>query len=629
MLKKLRIAFCAALMCIPPALAHAQLTISASVDKDTMHLNDTLTLTVTVTGATTDVGDPQLPSIPNFSVYSSGQSQNIMIINGRISSSIKYQFSLIPRFVGNATIGAVTLHYHNTDYSTKEISVKVLPPTGGGGQSSSATQVPQPPQSQQPQQQQRRTKQHGGQKQSDQSSRDVFVSAKVDKKSAYVNEQINLSVKFYTAVSLMGNPDYVAPEAKSFLSEDLPPLRNGQETIDGKTYYVTEIKTALFGAAPGTASVGSALVRYQVRQDVDMDPFDPNFFQSFFAKGLATAVTRETKTDPLVVTINPLPEDGKPASFTGAVGNFHIMSSVDRRELKTGEAASLAITIEGVGNLKAITAPEMPDLPSLKIYDVVSSLNLKKDKDIVQGSKTFKAVMIPKATGKITIPAISFSFFNPETGKYQTVSSLPLELNVQQGDAAAQQMSFTPGAQAEVTSLSEDIHYIKENGGDVYFSKLPGKLAALGLVNLTALLLCGLAFGFEKFNALRNSDTALLRYRKAYPAAKTRIRDAEAMFSRNQHGAAMALLSDTLSDYLCDKLSCPIGGMTLKKIIETAKSTYPGLKPETLEKLSGIWDELDLLRFAPAAQVTMQAGAKPISVRLLELIEILEKEMKK
>ena len=623
----------ALLFCLLPSAASAQLTIAASVDKDTIRLDETLTLAVTITGATADVGDPQLPSIPNFNVYSSGQSQNIMIINGRISSSIKYQFNLMPRFVGNAKIGPITLHYHNADYSTKEIAVKILPPAAQGNSSqSSATQVQsqqQPhhgrqqagtPAPQQPQPQRKGAKPSG---------KDVFVVAKVDKKSAYVNEQVNLSVKFYTSVSLMGNPDYVAPEAKSFLSEDLPPLRNGEETIDGRNYYFTEIKTAFFGAAPGTASVGSALVRYQVRQDVDMDPFDPNFFQSFFANGLANAVTRETKTDPLAITINPLPEEGKPASFTGAVGNFHIMSSLDRKELKTGEAASLAVTVEGVGNIKAITAPAMPDLPALKIYDVVSSLNIKKDHDVVQGSKTFKAVLIPKTAGKITIPPLVFSFFNPETGKYATISSVPIELTVQQGEASAQQVSFTPGPAAEVTALTEDIHYIRENGDAGSFTKLLGKIAAGGLENLAALLLCALAFGFTKFSDLRNSDVALLRYRKAYSAAKNRIREAENMFAKNQHGAAMSLLSDTLSDYLCDKLSCPIGGMTLKKIIETAKTTYPALQPSTVERLGSIWEELDLLRFAPAAQVTMSAGSKPISVRLMELIDILEKEMKK
>ncbi|MDD2772824.1 MAG: BatD family protein [Elusimicrobiales bacterium] len=618
------------LACATAGAAFAQLTINASVDRETVTLDDSLTLTVTINGATTDVGEPQLPSLPNFNIQSSAQSQNIMINNGRISSSLKYNFTLTPRFVGAAVIDPVTLHYHGADYATKSIRVKVLPPaSGGGGQPpvsgySVIIGTPSGGGGGQPSSRRQPRARRGD------AGKDAFVTAQVDKKTAWVNEQITLTVRFYTAVALLGNPDYVPPSAKSFLTEDLPPLRNGQETIGNKLYYYTEIKTALFGAAPGQTVIAPAVVRYQPRQDADIDPFDPNFFQNFFSRGIAGSVTREARTEALAVHLKPLPEEGKPDDFNGAVGSFRIISSVDRREMKAGEAANLTITVESSGNLKAIGAPALPGMPGIKVYDFASSLNLKKDGDIVQGSKTFKAIIIPKSSGKIAIPALQFSYFNPETASYRRIASLPITLSVLPGENQnAQQISFSPGAGPEVTALSEDIHYINEDGAPGALQTLLTRAAALRLWNLLPLAALALSFAFARMRRAMLSDTALLRRRKAYASAKTAVREAEKLFGKNQIGPAVSALSDALRDYLCAKLSCPISGLTLKKTVEMMKTAYPGMKSETLTLLSETWEELDLLRFAPPSQSAMQQGAKPISVRLLGLLEKLESEMKK
>jgi len=281
--------------------------------------------------------------------------------------------------------------------------------------------------------------------------------------------------------------------------------------------------------------------------------------------------------------------------------------------------------------LKSIAAPTLPDMPAMKVYDMVSSLNIKKERDIIQGSKTFKAVIIPKTSGRAVIPAVSFSYFNTQTGRYAAVYSLPIELNVLAADnQPTQQVSFSQGTSgAEVTSIGEDIHYINEGGGVSAFSSLTALFAKAGLWNLAGLAMLLLSFVFAKFNAALNSDTALSRKRKAYAAAKARVKEAEELFSKNKMGSAMTVLSDALSDYLSDKLSTPTGGLTLKKITELSRCSYPGIKDETVASLEDVWQELDMLRFAPSAQAAAQQGTQPISVKTLELIEALEKDMSK
>src|SRR6185369_8183913 len=193
-----------------------------------------------------------------------------------------------------------------------------------------------------------------------------------------------------------------------------PPERHGQMRLKGRLYNYSEIKTALFAVQAGKLTIGPATVRCQIQQDVAMDPFAPDFFQKFFSPGLLQGQTKELKTDPMNLEVEPLPAEGRPASFTGAVGRFRIQAAVDKTAGKVGEAITLNVTLEGAGNLKVLGAPKLPDLPSFRVYDTLIDLHLNKAGDVVQGSKVFKTVLVPRASGSLKIPPISFSFFSPE-----------------------------------------------------------------------------------------------------------------------------------------------------------------------------------------------------------------------
>jgi len=618
-MSKAKILITAAALCLTAGNALAQIRISADVDKNTVSINDTVTLTVSVSGVGADAPEPQLPSLPNFAVSSSGQSQNISIINGRVSSSLTYQFLLMPRFVGKATINPVVIRYNNQNYQTQPIEITVVAPSGSRGRT-------QPQQIQQPQAQPQQARPSGRQQAVKPTGKDVFVALKTDKPEAFVNEQINLSMRFYFAVPLLGNPEYVAPALKSFLSEDLPPFRNGEEAIDGRTYYYTEVKTALFGATPGEASVESPVIRYQVRENMDVDPFAPNFFQQVMAQTQIGA-PKEARATPIQVRIKPLPEEGKPANFSGAVGRYKIAASVDRKEMKAGEASNLTITIDGKGNLKSVTAPALPDMQQFRTYDIVSSLNLRKDGDTVQGSKTFKTVIVPRQSGKMSIPSIKFSFFDPETKAYREIASLPIEVNVAPGDANAPQVSFTPNAQGGgVTTLGEDIQHLIENKRPSAISSGLGRLADAGPLNFVPVVLFALSAAFAGIRKMSGDDGEGAQARKAFSSAKGRIKEAQALSAAGETAKAASVLADTLNDYLCAKISCPLGGLTLKRILEQVKAFSPSVTDATLSELEKTWEELELVRFAPSAAVS---GGDALARKVLDLLSTLEKELTK
>ncbi len=405
-------------------------------------------------------------------------------------------------------------------------------------------------------------------------------------------------------------------------------MRNGEEIIYGRPYAYTEIKTALFGATPGETQITPAQVRYQVRSMDDMDPFSPNFLQNFIAGNMARSPETAT-TQPLSVAILPFPEAGKPDDFIGLAGSCSIKSAVDRHQLKVGEAANLTITIEGVGNIKSMTPPQLPKMPAFKTFDLITSLDISKANDVVQGKKSFKTVLIPRMSGTQTIPAISISYFNPVSQRYERVQTAQIQLSVAPGtgDSNANQVSFTGGPQGSgVKTIADDIAYIKSGKPSLFTKILTNASEQTSKTAIPAALLL-LAAGLNLVRGKGGNET-VLRRKKALATARQTVKTSENLFMQSRLSDAVEILSEALEDYLCDKLGCPLGGKTFRQILALIRGKFPSVPASTLQELEKLRDELEQLRFAPGSTQTISSTQAPISVRLLELLEKLEKELK-
>jgi hypothetical protein len=611
--------------------AHAQISISADVDKTDVALNEQIVLGVTVTGPEASLPEPEIPSLPNFSIYSSGRNQSITFVNGKVSSSIVFTYVLEPRFVGKGVIPPISVTYQGHQAQTSPIEIQVRKPGGAGPnptQAGGAQNTAPPVAPAQPGQASRPTPAVTAPTRSGQAA-PVFVQAQVDKKAAFVNEQVTLTIGFYTAINLLGNPQYIAPKTDGFLAEDLPPERHGQRMISGRNYYYSEIKTALFPAHAGKLTVSPATVRVQIQQSVGIDPTTPDFFERFFAGGLIGAQTRDLASEPLIITAQALPEDGKPKGFSGAVGSFSISAAPDRTQVKVGDAVNLTVTVSGDGNLKAIGDPLMPELPSFRVYDTVSSLNLNKKDDRVQGSKVFKTVLVPRVSGDLAVAPIKFSYFDPAKRSYMTAETLPLTIKVvpAPGGSAVPAGSPTAGSVAPqgLSSVIEDIRYLHV-GARPWSTRLLEAIAGAGPVNATPFLVFAFCVGLVQYREFGLSDPLGARHRRAWKAASNRIKQASQLAASDPHKSA-GLMADALSHYLADKLGQRASGLTLRAAQELLRAKNPGLQPALLERIRELWDELDMRRFAPSQAVNGEQAQ--VSDSLRQLLEELEKELKK
>jgi hypothetical protein len=570
------------LLVLVTSAAYAQnISFNATVDKTEASLDDQITLTVSVSGNVKSMPQPQLPSLDNFTVYTAGRSQNINYINGQMSSSVSFNYVLAPKKAGKFTIGPAQIVLDGKTYQTTPIEITVL--AGAEPQPSTATSPKGKPE--QP---------------SHISGKDLFVETVVDKKKAYVNEQVTLTLRFYQGVRLFNNPEYTPPSVTGFWSEDLPPRRQYSQVINGRQYYVQELKTAIFPTSTGKLTIGPAELKCtveDVNRFMNQDPFamfDRDLF-SLFRQGKPVVL----KSKPIEIEVLPLPEMGKPTNFSGTVGNYKLDVKADKNQVEVGQPITIKTKISGIGNIKSVGEPAMADMPDFRSYSSGSSENVSKDNYQVQGVKTYEQVLIPKKAGKYTIPPVEFTFFDPRTKNYQTLKSEPILLSVLP-PAQASPTEIAQFSKQEIGKSVKDIRYIKlsagklENqGGHLYKNPL------FLLLQLVPLLAFALSWRYQKEKERQNSDIGYARQRRANKLAKKRLDRAKKLITAGNSPDFYCEVSRALLQYLGDKLNLSAHGLTKDRI--ASELIVKGVKEEEINKLLKLLDSCDFARFAPGS----------------------------
>ena len=243
----------------------------------------------------------------------------------------------------------------------------------------------------------------------------VFLWAAVDKTTAYVGEQITYVLDVYERTRFVNIQLRTLPSFPDFWAEELPDGVKTTATVGGMTYRVHPgLRRALFPQRAGTLRIGAAEVTV----------------------GLRSVVTG----DPVQLEVLPLPAKGQPANFSANnVGRFTIKADVDRAQVRQGEPLTLAVTIEGVGNVRGIDPGEWPELPGMRRYDPKVDVTVDFNRNdlegqagpAVGGQRVYEFLLIPNQAGRLTIPPHAFSFFDPAREAYQTVRTDPIVIEVQ------------------------------------------------------------------------------------------------------------------------------------------------------------------------------------------------------
>ena len=551
--------------------AQTDIDISVSLDRESIGPDEQAVLQVEISGPVQDLPAPSMPKLDKFEVYSQGRSSNISIVNGQVSSSVTYRYILIPQAPGTYPISGISLVYNGKTYSGNAVTLTV---TAQG--TSPANRL----------QQQAITP--GGQ------GRDYFLEASVDESNPYVGQQITLTLRFCVAVQFYGSPSLDEPSTTGFWTEVLGNRAPYYQKINNRTYRVIERTYALFPSQTGPLTIGRATITTTVAvRSRSRDPFD--MFGDFFGQGQQVQV----RSEPLRVIAKALPEQGKPAGFSGSVGKYSITANANKLVVEAGQPVTVSIRIEGTGNIKSVAEPSIPELSDFRVYKASSNEQISKAGAGISGAKIIEQVFIPKRPGQLEIPSLSLDFFDPKKGSYQSVKTAPIKLTVSkpEGYAASPDLPAMPSG-VTIGSQAQDIRFSKQESGNL---RPKGTLIItdpfyVGVNALPIVLLAGTVIMRRRREKLA-ANVGWARHRSAGKQARKRLSRARSMATLDKANPFYAELSLVFTSYIADKLNVSPHGLTADSIAEMLQSR--SVNPDLTSQVISLLRQCDFARFAP------------------------------
>ncbi len=548
----------------------------------------------------------QAPSFEGFTVVGgpfTSSSSSFSMVNGSMSHTVRctYTFALQAYQEGTFHVGSATLTVKGKKISSEPFDIKVIPddgshaaPSGGGsssgqGQSQQNTSDPQV------------------------SGKDLFIRVIPSKKSAYVGEQVVLTYKLYTKVpvsslSVERMPSYAGFWTKDITDNNGGSLRQTSEYINGIEYTAAEIqKIVVVPQRSGTLPIDPmiieciAQIRTESNRQRSMDPFEAFFNDPFFNRNIAN-VRKELTSQTLNLEVKSLPENGKPASFAGAVGNFNFKSEIDKTELSTNEAFTLTLTVSGTGNVELLQMPTPVFPPDFEVYDPKITMNVNNNANGLSGTKKAEYLVIPRRAGSFTVPAVEFSYFDPSKGTYQTLSSQPYEIKVEKGKGGDEGSSggIYASNQEGIKYLGSDIRHIMTGNAHlkpmhtVFFGSAAYFVVLLVLLVLFVILL----FVLKKREQL-SKDTAANRNRKADKVARGRLKSAAQFLKAKDQDKFYVEMSQALWGYIADKLGIERSKLSMDTVNETMKAK--NVPDELTQQFIDTLNSCEFARFAPGS----------------------------
>ncbi|MFH1007229.1 MAG: BatD family protein [Candidatus Latescibacterota bacterium] len=552
-------------------MAHAQeVSVTASVDPQRVSVDESLTLVISVSDANVQgTPKPTLPALANFDVMGTSSSSNISYVNGRVSSTREYRYTLMPRSAGIFTIDPVEVRIGGKSWRTEPVRVEVVQtgqrklPTSppAQGEPSSPAEAPA-----------------GGR-----AGENLFITTEVDKPKAYVGQQLVLTFTYYSRLSVWDAPQYTPPETPGFWVEELSrDERSRRVVIEGRPFEMQQIKTALFPTSSGKQVISPAYLQYSTGR-------------GFFSQGQ----TRRLRTDPIEVEVLPLPDKGKPSDFSGAVGQYALSAKVDKATVARGDPILLEVIVSGAGNIATVGNPKMPALEGFKLYEPEIEKSAAHTGEVIRGEKVFRYALIPEREGALVIPPVTFVCFDPQEKAYRTLKTPPFRITVTPGPAQEMSPVGYGLTREEIKLVGQDIRFIKPASGAL--RKASGTLVQSG--KFWAMQLIPLFFGIGVFFLKQHrekmaGDVAYVRRRRARGEARRRLKAARQLLRTHDSSAFYGEIHRALTQFVGDRLNMPSAGLTMGQI--SGAFAARGMEEGVTDRMETIFGRCDAARFAPA-----------------------------
>jgi len=558
------------------------LTVRSFVDQNVVAVGQQFTLSVEVSGKkVNNASDPQLPDVQAFASYlGNGSSQNIQFVNGKMSVSKTTNYYFTATAAGKFQIGPVQVAADGKKYETAPVQIEVVQ---GSVQAPAQSQSPVPQAAAGP------------------ADGDVFLRAVANKKEVYQNEPVVIVYKLYTRLNINQIGFVKLPATAGFWSEDFAipqqPVPTS-EVVEGKKYTVFMIKKfAVYPMNAGPKNIEPLVMDCEVQapRRRSQDPFSDFFDDPFFG---GRTERKRIQSNPVIVHVNPLPEDGKPKEFTGLVGQFRIRGSADKTDVKTNEAVSLKITVDGEGNLRSMKEPRVTLPTDFEAYPPKATESINRSGAAISGSKTYEYVLIPRVAGAQKVKTVRLSYFDPAARQYRTVQTQEWEIRVAQGEGTV--ASIPVGlSKEEVKLLGQDIRFIKT--GNAAFRKIGSDMYNrfwFWSVLVLPLLVLGAGVLYRRHEDRLVGDVAYAREKRASRAVRKRFVSARSFLKPESSKTFYAEVAKAMMGFLGDRLNIAEAGMISSDIQQLLKKKRT--RAETVAEYFDCLNVCDMKRFSPA-----------------------------
>ena len=534
------------------------------------------------------VKEPSIQEFADFQVLTGphrSTQRSYQLINGKMESSesVTFTYILLADKEGEFRIPAASIMVDNKKINSNPLRIKVLPEDKSVSSSQNASGSDM---------------RVSSSSSTNISSDDLFVRASLSMGKVYEQEAVLLTYKVYSTVNLtnLNNP---TPDLKGFHIQEvqLPREKNFElEHYNGRNYQTLVWRQfVLFPQQNGRLEIPSldfeGVVAVQTRRS--MDPFE----MMFNGGPSYVEVKKNRKSNKLLLDVKPLPA-GRPAGFSGGVGQFSLSSSISATEVKTNEEITLKVKVKGIGNMKLLGNP-IVDFPSeFEAFDPIVNNRFNLKTNGFAGEKEYEYVITPRASGTYTIPGARFIYFDPLTDSYKTAESDSYTIEVEKNNDLPTATTTTYIGKESGKVLASDIRHIKL--GDTELTKEKKVFFASGMYWLLYILpfvLFVVYIVIYRKKVAENANISLVRTKKANKVAVKRLKIAKRLLAENKKNEFYDEILKTLWGYMSDKMNIPVSQLSKDNVANELERR--SADASLVAELNAVLNEAEFARYAP------------------------------
>jgi hypothetical protein len=548
-------------------------SFTASLDRNAITLGEQATLSLKFDGVQPQ-NAPALPAVPGLQFQYVGPSSSFSFINGQTSSSITYNYIVAPQRNGEFTIPRMRVDVNGQQFASLPLKLtvsKVNAPSAAAVNSGSEA---------------------------------AFLKFTFPKNKIYAGEPEVGRLELYLRddVQNFGNFQLTGTPTDGFSAGKIAELQSQRRRVQvgNRVYTVIPLAVPLTAIRAGALTLGPFTASAVVVLPSQNEGGDP-FLRQFFNQGEQKQVT--LASEPVNVESLALPEQNKPANFTGAIGDFTMIATAGPTNVTVGDPITVRVQISGRGALDAVTLPPQDAWRDFKTYPPTTKFE-PGDQFGFQGTKTFEQIISPQNSDVHELPLLTFSFFNPDDGQYHTLTQAAVPLTVKAAGASPMPTIAAAKNSAPENQTPQDILPIKEKPG--MLAQIPaGRDSVEPLIAkpffLTIQFVPVLAFlaAFVRRKRADNlaNNPRLRRQRAVAQLVASGMDDLKKYAAANQPDEFFATLFRLLQEQLGERLDCPASAITENVIDE--HPVLRGTPETTLDGLRELFQLCNQARYAP------------------------------